>query len=194
MKSRSLVLAFFSLFMAQAVFAGYTNCVSRPNTPDGSGGYISGFDCNFYHESGAYVFNLLPYIMNGSASLTENELIPGYIVWTTSTADVGTGILNNPGSIMDVLDFDANLGGNYSTQVYLDWPGGPAIPSVATMALVGYDVLLYNASGVELFDPGDGNHTYTVHDSLPGSVPEPSTLLLVFAGGLATLIVRRRRC
>ncbi|MGB7720774.1 MAG: PEP-CTERM sorting domain-containing protein [Bryobacteraceae bacterium] len=187
-------MAFFLLFMAQAVFAGYTNCVSRPNVSDGSGGYISGFDCSFYHESGAYVFNLLPFIMNGGASLTENELVPGYIVWTTNASDVANQTLLAPGSIMDVLDFDANLGGFASSQVYVDWPGGPAIPSVATMDAAGYLVLSYNASGVELFDPGDGNHTFTVDDSLPGAVPEPSTLLLVFAGGLATLIVRRRRC
>jgi len=193
MKIRLLVLVFSSLLMAQAVFAGYTNCVSRPDVPDGNGGLISAFDCNFYHESGAYVFNLIPFITYGGASLDENELVPGYIVWTQSAADVRSGILNNPGSIMDVLDFDANLAGNASTQVYLDWPGGPAIPSAATMN--GDDlVMLYNPSGVELFDPGDGNHTYTVYDSLPGAVPEPSTLLLVFAGGLATLMVRRRRC
>jgi hypothetical protein len=186
-------LAFFSLFMAQAVFAGIvSNCVSRANVSDGSGGYITGFDCNFYHVATDYVFNLAPYITFGGASLGENELVPGYIVWTTNAADVLSGILNNPGSIMDVLDFDANLGGFASSQVYVDWPGGPAIPSPATMN--GDDlVLLYNASGVELFNPGDGNHTFTVYDSLP-AVPEPSTLLLVFAGGLGTLIVRRRRC
>ena len=194
MKTRSLVLAFFSLFMAQAVFAGVvSNCVSRLNTPDGSGGYITGFDCNFYHVATDYPpFDLTTYIEHGGASLGENELNPGYVVWTTLASDVNTGILTNSADIMDVLDFDANLGGFASSQVYLYWPGGPAIPSLATMN--GDDlVLLYNASGVELFNPGDGNHTFTVDDNLP-AVPEPSTLLLVFAGGLGTLIVRRRRC
>ena len=166
--------------------------MSRSNVSDGSGGYITGFDCTFYHEVSAYPFDLTPFITFGGASLAENELVPGYVVWTTSTADVGSGILNHPGDIMDVLDFDANLAGNASTQVYLDWPGGPAIPSAATMN--GDDlVMLYNPSGVELFDPLDNEHTFTVDDNLP-AVPEPSTLLLVFAGGLGTLIVRRRRC
>jgi len=73
MKSRSLVLAFFSLFMAQAVFAGtVSNCVSRSNVSDGSGGYITGFDCNFYHEA-VYPFNLTSFITNGGASLSETR-------------------------------------------------------------------------------------------------------------------------
>ena len=92
--------------------------------------------------------------------------------------------------------------------MYLDWPGGPiylrpdsspinlngAFPSLAQVNSVGYLLQQWQANGVELFDPGDGLHTYTVYDNLPGAVPEPSTLLLVFAGGLATLMVRRRRC
>ena len=167
MKTRSLGVVFFSLFMAQAVFAGTaSNCVSRPNVSDGSGGYFTGFDCNFYHEA-VYPFDLTPYITNGGASLPENALFPGYVVWTTDASDVAGQTLTNPGSIMDVLDFDANLGGPASSQVYVDWPGGPAIPSVATMTAAGYLVLLYNPSGVEFFDPGDGHHTFTVHDYLP---------------------------
>lgn len=194
MNTRSLGVVFFSLFMAQAVFAGtVSNCVSRPDVSDGNGGFITGFDCNFYHEATVYPFNLTSFITAGGASLGENELVPGYVVWTNNASDVTNQTLLAPGSIMDVLDFDANLGGFASSQVYVDWPGGPAIPSVATMEAAGYLVLPYNASGVEVFNPGDGNHTFTVDDNLP-TVPEPSTLLLVFAGGLGTLIVRRRRC
>lgn len=198
MKTRSLVLVFFSLLMAQAVFAGViTNCVSRPNVPDGSGGFITGFDCNFYREA-VYPFNLTSFITNGGASLSENALVPGYIVWTTDATDVTDQTLTDPGAFQDILDFDANiLAGTGSSQVYLDWAashGGPGFPSVGAMAAEGYLVLPYAPSGVEFFDPGDGNHTFTVDESLPSTVPEPSTLLLVFAAGLGTLIVRRRRC
>ena len=196
MKTRLLVLVVFSLLMAQVVFAGpVTNCVSRPNVSDGSGGFITGFDCNFYHE-GVYPFDLTPYITNGGASLGENELGPGYIVWTTDALDVTNQTLTDPAAFKDILDFDANLGGNFSSQVYVDWPvgqGGPGFPAPATIELQLYLVLPWNPSGVEFFDPGDGNHTFTVNDNLP-SVPEPSTLLLAFTACLGILIVRRRRC
>jgi hypothetical protein len=193
MKSRLLVLAFFSLFMAQAVFAGtVSNCVSRPNVSDGSGGYLTGFDCNFYHEA-AYPFNLTSFITNGGASLPENALVPGYVVWSTDASDVTNQTLLDTSAFKDVLDFDANIMlGTGSSQVYVYW-SAIGFPTVATMDAAGYLVLPYNASGVELFNPGDNLHTFTVDDNLPG-VPEPSTLLLVFAGGLGTLIVRRRRC
>jgi hypothetical protein len=161
--------------------ATFSNCVSRANVSDGSGGYVTGFDCNFYHQATGYPFNLTPFITFGGASLGENELTPGYVVWTTNASDVATQTLNNPGSIMDVLDFDANLGGNFSSQVYVYWPGGPAVPSVATMALVGYEVLLYNPLGVELYDPGDGNHTFTVDDNVsPG--PAESYINMINTG------------
>jgi hypothetical protein len=151
--------------MAQAVFAGtFSNCVSRANVGDGSGGYITGFDCTFYHEVSAYPFDLTPYITNGGASLAENELVPGYIIWT-SDGTIG-------GTWMDVLDFNANLGGYYSSQVLLYWLGGPSFPSLATVSAAGYLVLPYNPSGVELFDP-DGHHTYTVDDYLPGVLDGP---------------------
>jgi len=179
--------------MAQAVFAGtVSNCVSRPNVSDGSGGYITGFDCNFYHEA-VYPFNLNSFITNGGASLPENALSPGYVVWTTDSLDVTNQTLNDTGAFKDVLDFDANIMlGTGSSQVYVYW-SAIGFPAVATMDTAGYLVKLYNPSGVELFDPLDNEHTFTVNDNLPG-VPEPSTLLLVFAGGLGTLIVRRRRC
>jgi hypothetical protein len=167
MNTRSLGVVFFSLFMAQAVFAGNASkCVSRPNVGDGSGGYITGFDCNFYHEA-VYPFDLTSFITFGGALLGENELMPGYIVWTTSADDVNSGHLDHPGSIMDVLDFDANLVGPASSQVYVYWPGDPAIPIVAAMPPADYLVLPYNPSGVEFFDPGDGNHTFTVYDYFP---------------------------
>src|ERR1039457_2927373 len=118
MKTRSLVLVFFSFLMAQAVFAGpVTNCVSRPNVGDGSGGLITGFDCNFYRE-GVYPFDLTSFITNGGASLGENELVPGYIVWTTNVSDYTNQTLITPSAFQDILDFDANLGGNFSSQVY----------------------------------------------------------------------------
>jgi len=197
MKTRSLVLAFFSLFMAQAVFAGtVSNCVSRPNVSDGSGGYITGFDCNFYHEA-VYPFNLNSFITNGGASLPENALSPGYVVWTTDSLDVTNQTLNDTGAFQDILDFDGNqCAGTCSSQVYLYWStgqGGPGFPSVSTIEAnpFGYAVLLWNPSGVNSISP-DANHTFTVDDTLP-SVPEPSTLLLVFAGGMGTLALRRRR-
>ena len=173
MKTRSLGVVFFSLFMAQAVFAGTaSNCVSRPNVSDGSGGYFTGFDCNFYHEA-VYPFDLTPYITNGGASLPENALFPGYVVWTTDASDVSSQTLNHPGAIMDVLDFDANImAGTGSSQVYVYWPA-IGFPTVATMTAAGYLVLPYNPSGVELFDPGDNLHTFIVHDNLPGVLDGP---------------------
>ena len=190
-----LVLVAFSLLTTQAVFTQTTTCGNRPNKPDGSRGFIAGFDCKFYREA-VYPFNLTSYIThggaipNGGASLSENALMPGYVIWTSDGTITGTW--------MGVLDFDDNiLAGTGSSQVYLDWAashGGPGFPSVGAMAAEGYLVLPYAPSGVEFFDPGDGNHTFTVDESLPSTVPEPSTLLLVFAAGLGTLIVRRRRC
>ncbi|MGB7722308.1 MAG: hypothetical protein WBL65_20575 [Bryobacteraceae bacterium] len=140
--------------------------MSRANVSDGSGGYFTGFDCNFYHEA-VYPFDLTSFMTNGGASLPENALVPGYIVWTTDASDVTNQTLTDPGAIKDVLDFDANiLAGTGSSQVYVYWPGGPAIPTVATMIAAGFLVLPYNPSGIELFDPGDNLHTFTIHDNL----------------------------
>ena len=194
MKIRSLVLVFFSLLLTQAAFGGpVTNCVSRPNQPDGGGGFITGFDCNFYREA-VYPFDLTSFITNGGADLGENELVPGYIIWTTDANDVLNNTVTDPAAWKDVLFFDNNLAfGTASSQVFVDWPGGPSFPSSAAVTAAGYFVLPWNPSGVEFFDPGDNNHTFTVNENF-APVPEPSTLVLVFAAGLGTLIVRRRRC
>ena len=183
--------------MAQAAFAGLiTNCVSRPDQPDGSGGLISGFDCNFYREA-AYPFNLTGFVTNGGASLSENALVPGYLVWTTDSTDVTNQTLTDPGAFQDILDFANNiLSGTGSSQADLYWSvgqGGSGFPSVATIQAEGYLVLPWNPSGVELYNPGDGNHTFTVDESFP-TVPEPSTLVLALTAGLGALIARRRRC
>ncbi len=195
MKTWSLVLAFFSLFMAQAVFAGtVSNCVSRPNVSDGSGGYLTGFDCKFYREPAAYPFDLTSFITNGGASLAENALVPGYLVWTTDVSDYTNQTLLDTAAFKDVLDFDANImAGTGSSQVYVYW-SAIGFPIVLTMEAAGYLVLPYNPSGVELFNPGDNLHTFTVDETFPPAIPEPSTLLPVLAAGLGTLIVRRRRC
>ena len=162
MKNRPFVLVAFPLLMiTQAVFA-QTTCVSRHNQPDGSGGFITGFDCSFYQQN-VYPFDLTGYITNGGASLSENALTPGYVIWTSDGTITGTW--------MDVLDFDANiLAGTGSSRVYLFWPGGPSFPSLAG----DYLVLPWNPSGVELFDPGDGNHTFTVYDN--ASTPVAPTI------------------
>jgi len=181
--------------MAPVVFAGtYTNCVSRPNVSDGSGGYITGFDCNFYREPAVYPFDLTSFMTNGGASLGENELAPpGYIIWTTDVSDSTNQTLTDPAAFKDILDFDANLGGFASSQVFVYW-SAIGFPTVGTIQGQLYDVLPYNPSGVEFYDPGDGNHTFNVDENFPATVPEPSTLIMVLAAGLGTLIVRRRRC
>jgi len=162
MKTRSLVLIAFSVLMTQAVFA-QTTCVSRPNLPDGTGGYISGFDCSLYREA-VYPFNLTGYITNGGASLSENAIVPGYIVFTTDATDVAGQTLNDPGAFQDILDFVPNqCAGTCSTEVSLFWPA-IGFPSVAAIQAGGYLVLLWKPSGVEMWDP-DANHTYTIFDS-----------------------------
>ena len=202
MKTRLLVLAFFLLFMAQAGFAGTaTNCVGLPSVPDSSGGPDwSSFNCDFYHEA-VYPFNFTTLeAVAGGALYAKNELGAGYVIWTTATDDVGKlssqgDVLTNPGAVRDILDFDDNLNGG-SSQVILYWPA-TGFPTAAAMTADplggGWETLLWDPSGVQVLQP-DAFHTFTVHDSLPGAVPEPSTLLLVLAGGLGTLIVRRRRC
>jgi hypothetical protein len=167
-----LVLVAFSLLTTQAVFTQTTTCGNRPNKPDGSRGFIAGFDCKFYREA-VYPFNLTSYIThggaipNGGASLSENALMPGYVIWTSDGTITGTW--------MGVLDFDDNiLAGTGSSQVFLFWPGGPSFPSLATVTAAGYLVLPWNPSGVELFDPGDGNHTITVRRNLPGPLQSRS--------------------
>src|ERR1017187_3606455 len=100
MKIRSLVLVAFSLLTTQAVFAQTTTCVSRPNQSDGSGGFIAGFDCSFFHQN-VYPFDLTSFMTQGGASLAENALVPGYVIWTSDGTITGTW--------MDVLDFDGNI-------------------------------------------------------------------------------------
>jgi hypothetical protein len=164
-----LVLVAFSLLTTQAVFTQTTTCGNRPNKPDGSRGFIAGFDCKFYREA-VYPFNLTSYIThggaipNGGASLSENALMPGYIIWTSDGTITGTW--------MEVLAFNANiLGGTGSSQVNLFWTGGPSFPSLAAVTAAGYLVLQWNSNGVQEFDPGDDLHTFTVYDVIVRSTP-----------------------
>ena len=192
MKTRSLVLVFFSLLMAPVVFAGtYTNCVNSPSLSDGSGGFVAQFVCNFYREPAVYPLFLNSFMTYGGADLGENELIPGYIVWTSDSSDYNNQTMTDPGAFQDVLYFYPNLGGLYSSEVSVYW-AAIGFPTVNNMEDLGYLTLPYDPSGVEsLTDP---NHTYNVDENFPATVPEPSTLIMVLAGGLGTLIVRRRRC
>jgi hypothetical protein len=106
---------------------------------------------------------MTPYITSGGAALSENALEPGYVIWSSDGTITGTW--------MDVLDFENNiLGGTGSSKVSLSWSRAnrvgegrsarPSFPSPARVTAAGYLVLQWNPSGVELFDPGDGHHTF----------------------------------
>ena len=178
MKIRLLGLVAFALLPAQAVFSQTTTCVNRPSQPDGSGGIFTAFDCSFFHQN-VYPFDLTPFMTAGGASLAENALGPGYVIWTTDGTIDGTW--------MDVLDFDNNiLVGTGSSQVYLSWPGGPSFPTPTA----GYLVLQWNPNGIQLFN-ADGSHTFTVYDNLTTVVgPAISSLSpsSVTAGGAGFLL------
>jgi hypothetical protein len=197
MKIRPLVAGVFSLLMAQAVIAGpITSCTQLPNQSDGIGGYFTSFNCNFA-STGTYPFDLTNYIDDGGvASLPENYLVAGYLVWTTDATDVTNQTLTDTAAFQDVLDF-VDIGSNtgVSTSVILSstvaqgGSGSFPLASTITSAADGFLVLPYNTSGVQTFSPDD-LHTFTINAA---PVPEPSTLLLVFSAGLGALIVRRRR-
>jgi hypothetical protein len=148
---------------------------------DGSAGLITGFDCSFYRQA-VYPFDLTSNITNGGASLPENALTPGYIVWTSDATDVANQTLIDTGAFQDILEFDANqCAGTCSSQVTLFWPA-TGFPSVAAIQAAGFLVLQWNPNGVELFNPNDGNHTFTVYSTSAPTVPALSESGLALLG------------
>lgn len=196
MKIRSLVLAPLALLVAHSAFAG-TACTDRSTSPipDGSGGFFTQFDCTFYWQN-VYPFNLTPYIDQTvpSADYPENYLVPGYLVFSTSSTDVTNQTLTTPAAFQDILYFVPNVAaGTGSAEVILYWPtasGGPGFPTVSAITAGGFLVEPEVAGGIETYNPGDGNHTFTINQS--SGVPEPSTLLMGLTASIGLLIARRR--
>jgi hypothetical protein len=131
--------------------------ILRLDQANSSGGLISAFDCSFYHQD-VYPFDLTPFITHDGAKFTENTLGPGYVIWTTDGKITGKW--------KDVLNLENNVVGA-SSRVSLSWPGGPAFPSLATVNQAGYLVLRWNKSGVQVFDPIDSHHKFTIYDNPP---------------------------
>jgi hypothetical protein len=135
---------------------------------------------------------LTPFETAGGASLVNNIVGAGYVVWSSDPTDVTNQTLNDPGAIKDVLYFVDN-GSGLSTSVNVDWPGAPAadaIPSVGAIEAEGFLVLPWNPSGVEVFNSSNGtdpNHAYTVYESAPPTLSKAFGQLSVFTGSTATL-------
>ena len=197
MKIRSLVVIFFGVLMAQSAFAGpfLTGCVDGPNDT-----FFAQYACTLYHEAGAYPLSLEPYFDVPSIDIAANYLGPGYIIFTTDHSDVVGQSLTDPGAFQDILFFDNDVAlGTASDEVQLYW-SGTGFPSTTTISTFfgGGDFLVLDANnggaGVDVFTQSSSpSVVFTVDDNLPASVPEPSTLVMVFSAGVGALLLRRRR-
>jgi hypothetical protein len=216
MKLRLGLAVFFSVLLTQAVFGG-SMCTNTGTTlVIGSPTYaLQSYDCNFYREPAVDPFSLTSiqtdpgYPGDGSlltANKSNNYLGPGYEVWVDPTLDPTLDI-TDVAAWKDILFISPNENCSpcaSSDQVYVYWDpaqaGYPALSDILTPSninLVGqYNVDPWSSGGEQTFtlNLADNTINFNVFDSAPaGPVPEPSTLLLVIAGGLGTVIVRRRR-
>ena len=195
MKIRSLFAVFFSLMMAQAAFAGATNCVEGASVPVSMSVVNTSFACTFYEEN-VYPFSLTPYVSDFGLYTADNYTnwpFPGFLVVTTDPGNVAdtaawSEVLTFVGD--QIPDSSSPTGFDGSDEVTLSWLGGPAFPSLAAVENDGY---LAFTPGSASFVNSSGLQSFTVLGAPPSATPEPSTLLLVFPAALGFLAFRRRR-
>jgi hypothetical protein len=195
MKIKSAFLICFFVLIVHAAFGNVSGCTNGPNFADGSGGYFAQYSCTLYREPSSYTLSLEPYFDVPAASVSENYIVPGYVVFSSDATDVTNNTLNDTAAFHDVLYFAPDVAaGTASDEVQLFW-SNTGFPSVGNMQALGYEVLAYNPSGTDFLSlsaPPDQNVNFTVQSPV---VPEPSylpMLLLGFTAGLGVLIVRRR--
>jgi hypothetical protein len=217
MKLRLGLAVFFSVLLTQAVFGG-SMCTNTGTTYvlAATSYALQSYDCNFYREPAVDPFSLTSiqtdpfYPGDGTTlalNLENNWLGIGYVVWVDPIADPSLDI-TDVAAWKDILFISPNQLCSpcaASDQVYVYWDpaqaGYPALTDITSPAnpnLAGQnEVLPWDSVGPQTFTENPNPDTtinFNIFDTTPpGPVPEPSTLLLVIAGGLGTMIVRRRR-
>ena len=198
MKIRNPVLLVSCILMAQAAFGGpISNCTQGTPIGDGSGGELTSFSCTFYENPSDYPFSLTTFISQGglyAADEYENWWVPSYMVFTTDPGTPGDTAAWKDALYFvpdEVPDFSTPDGYDGSDEVILYW--GASLNSSFFTTVNNFGAAncgnIFVQAGTTYTDPPD-LHSFNIGSTL---TPEPSTLLLVFTAGLATLAVRRRR-
>jgi len=202
MKRSLFLVVLFVLALAPLSFGGtLDSCTATAPAGDGSGGFFSTGNCNFYQDPGVYPFDLTTIINSAGTPYTaENYISPGYIVFTSDMTEVNNQSASDPAAWLDVLYFPGDQlpdsgGFDGSDEAILLW--GASMPTANMVN--SYTVpngnfgesFVYDTTGIATLS---GNINFTVNDfPSPVTVPEPSTILMMAGAGLAFFAVRRRR-